>query len=37
MKRMWALKNHTPYAAATGWGRDRNGVHEWLVAVKATR
>ena len=33
---MWALKNRTAYAAARNWIRDKNGVHHWLVAVKAT-
>ena len=33
---MWALNNHTPYAAGSTWGRDKDGVHEWIVAVKAT-
>lgn len=33
---MWAVRNATPYAADRSWGRDRDGVHEWLVAVRAT-
>lgn len=33
---MWAIKNRTPYKAAGSWGRDKNGVHEWIVAVKGT-
>jgi len=33
---MWALKNKTPYAAERSWGRDLNGWHQWIVAVKAT-
>lgn len=33
---MWALKNRTTYGAARNWIRDKNGVHHWLVAVKAT-
>jgi len=33
---MWALKNHTSYAAERNWTRDKDGVHWWLVAVKAT-
>ena len=33
---MWAVKNHTPYAADRVWGRDKDGVHEWIVAVKGT-
>ena len=33
---MWALQNRTPYAADRNWVRDKEGVHHWLVAVKAT-
>lgn len=33
---MWAIKNYTPYAVKKTWGRDKEGVHEWIVAVKAT-
>ena len=33
---MWALNNQTPYAAERNWIRDKQGVHHWLVAVKAT-
>jgi hypothetical protein len=33
---MWAVVNHTPYAVDRAWGRDKDGVHEWIVAVKAT-
>ena len=33
---MWALKNKTPFAAERTWGRDINGWHQWIVAVKAT-
>jgi hypothetical protein len=33
---MWTLLNHTPYAAGRIWGRGKNGVHEWIVGVKAT-
>jgi hypothetical protein len=33
---MWAVKNRTPYKAAATWARDRHGVHEWIVAVKAS-
>lgn len=33
---MWAVRNLTPYAAERTWGRDRDGVHEWIVAVKGT-
>ncbi|MFP2957447.1 DUF2169 domain-containing protein [Myxococcus sp. 1LA] len=33
---MWALKNRTAYAAERNWTRDKEGVHWWLVAVKAT-
>jgi hypothetical protein len=33
---MWALENQTPYAADRNWTRDKQGVHVWVVAVKAT-
>jgi hypothetical protein len=33
---MWRLTNQTPYAAGRIWGRDKDGVHEWIVAVKGT-
>ena len=33
---MWALNNHTPYAAERNWTRDKRGVHQWIVAVRAT-
>lgn len=33
---MWSITNHTPYKAKKTWGRDKNGVHEWIVAVKGT-
>ncbi len=33
---MWALNNKTPFAAERTWGRDINGWHQWIVAVKAT-
>jgi hypothetical protein len=33
---MWRVENHTPYAADRSWGRDKEGVHEWIVAVKGT-
>lgn len=33
---MWMLDNQTPYAAERNWTRDKNGVHHWVVAVKAT-
>jgi len=33
---MWALDNRTPYKAESSWGRDKDGVHEWIVAVKGT-
>ena len=33
---MWALKNHTAYAAERNWTRDKRGVHQWIVAVRAT-
>ena len=33
---MWAITNHTPYKVESTWGRDKEGVHEWIVAVKET-
>lgn len=33
---MWSITNHTPYKAESTWGRDKDGVHEWIVAVKGT-
>jgi hypothetical protein len=33
---MWAITNHTPYKVGKTWGRDKEGVHEWIVAVKGT-
>ena len=33
---MWVLSNDTPYAAERNWTRDKQGVHQWLVAVRAT-
>jgi hypothetical protein len=33
---MWALENTTPYAAGRNWIRDKDGVHWWLVAIRAT-
>lgn len=33
---MWALRNRTVYTAERNWTRDKQGVHHWLVAVKAT-
>jgi hypothetical protein len=33
---MWGVKNRTAYAAERNWTRDKDGVHWWLVAVKAT-
>jgi hypothetical protein len=33
---MWAITNCTPFAADSTWGRNKDGVHEWIVAVKAT-
>lgn len=33
---MWATTNCTPFAADSTWSRNRDGVHEWIVAVKAT-
>jgi hypothetical protein len=36
LRSMWALKNRTVYAAERNWTRDKDGVHWWLVAVRAT-
>jgi hypothetical protein len=33
---MWSVTNYTPYAVGRTWGRDKDGLHEWIVAVKAT-
>lgn len=33
---MWMLDNKTPYEAERTWVRDRDGVHQWIVVVKAT-
>jgi hypothetical protein len=33
---MWSITNHTPFKAGKTWGRDKEGVHEWIVAVKGT-
>jgi hypothetical protein len=33
---MWAIVNRTRYAVGKSWARDKNGAHEWLVAVRAT-
>jgi hypothetical protein len=33
---MWSTDNRTPFRVVTTWGRDVEGVHEWIVAVKAT-
>lgn len=33
---MWALENHTAYAAERTWVRDRDGAEIWLVAVKCS-
>lgn len=33
---MWAVENRTPFAADACWGRDREGGHEWIVAVRAS-
>lgn len=33
---MWALDNHTPFAAERTWLRDKSGAHRWMVAIKAT-
>ncbi|MDM0112268.1 DUF2169 domain-containing protein [Variovorax sp. J22R133] len=33
---MWAINNRTAYQAGNSWTRDKDGVHVWLVAVKAS-
>jgi len=33
---MWMLDNQTPYQAERTWVRDKDGVHQWIVVVKAT-
>jgi len=33
---MWAITNRTPYKAERTWGRYKDGVHEWIIAVKGT-
>src|SRR5262245_13625268 len=33
---MWHVANQTPYKADGSWGRDKDGVHEWIVAVTGT-
>lgn len=33
---MWAIDNRTPYKAGKTWGRDKEGRHQWIVAVKAS-
>ncbi len=33
---MWMLDNRTPFEAERTWVRDKEGVHHWIVVVKAT-
>ena len=33
---MWQIENRTPFAADSGWVRDRDGAELWLVAVKCS-
>jgi hypothetical protein len=33
---MWAIRNYTPYKVGKTWGRDKDGIHEWIVAAKGT-
>ncbi|MEY4510390.1 MAG: hypothetical protein RLZZ450_2512, partial [Pseudomonadota bacterium] len=33
---MWQLENRTPYGTERGWTRDKNGVHVWVVAMRAS-
>ena len=36
IRSMWSVSNLTPFAVARSWGRDRDGIHEWIIAVKGT-
>jgi len=33
---MWMLQNNTPFEAERTWVRDKNGLHHWIVVIKAT-
>ncbi len=33
---MWMLDNQTPFETERTWVRDKEGVHHWIVVVKAT-
>lgn len=33
---MWCLTNRTPFAVERNWVRDRDGIHWWVVAIRAT-
>lgn len=33
---MWAVDNRTTYGVGRTWGRNKDGVHEWIVAVRAS-
>lgn len=33
---MWELDNRTDFAVGKNWVRDEAGVHQWIVAIKAT-
>lgn len=33
---MWSIRNQTPYKVGKSWGRSKDGVPEWIVAVKGT-
>src|SRR5262245_27279873 len=33
---MWAVTNQTQFKVNSTWGRSKEGVHEWIVAVKGT-
>src|SRR5215208_2367134 len=33
---MWDIDNRNPYAAESTWDRSKDGVPEWIVAVKGT-
>src|SRR5688500_10392098 len=32
---MWSITNYTPYKAGKTWTRTKEGVHQWIVVVKA--
>ncbi len=36
LRSVWDLSNRTPYAVGRNWVRDVDGMHHWLVAIRAT-